>query len=293
MSEHETSYALITPARNEAANLARLAESVIAQTTLPSSWVIVDHGSTDETRKLAEELAEEHSWIHVVAVAGEPVPTRGGPIVQAFSIGLDALDVPPSVVVKLDADTSFEADHFSLLITEFSNDSTLGIASGTCWELEDGTWHARLTARSHVRGAVRAYRWECLQDVLPLERRFGWDTIDELKAQLRGWSTRTIADIPFFHHRATGARDGNKRTWEMQGNLAWYLQYRLPYFIVRTAFRSLDDWHALSMLPAWAGAALRREARYPDVRVRNFLREQQSVSRFAVRAREVLSRRSR
>ena len=35
---------------------------------------------------------------------------------------------------------------------------------------------------STVWGATRAYRWECLQQVLPLEERLGWDGIDEFKA---------------------------------------------------------------------------------------------------------------
>ena len=286
-------YALITPARNEAVDLPRLAQSLGAQSQLPVEWVIVDHGSTDATAEIAAELAAENDWVHPVAVPGEAVPTRGGPIVQAFSAGLDALAGTPDIVVKLDADVSFEPDHFSQLVAEFANDPTLGIASGTCYEFEDGTWVAKLTARSHVRGAVRAYRRQCLEDVTPLEQRFGWDTIDELKAQLHGWSTRTIAEIGFFHHRTTGARDGSRRNWEAQGQLAWYLQYRLPYLLARTAFRSVHDWHALAMLPAWASAAARREPRYRDADVRRLLRDQQRLLRFTERRREVTDRPSR
>jgi hypothetical protein len=122
---------------------------------------------------------------------------------------------------------------------------------------------------------------------MPLEPRFGWDTIDELKAQLHGWSTRTVADIPFFHHRATGARDGRRRAWEAQGRIAWYLGYRFPYLLMRAVFRSFDDWHALGMISAWARAGLRREPRYPDPDVRRLLREQQRLSRLTLRAREV------
>lgn len=151
-----------------------------------------------------------------------------------------------------------------------------------------GTWSPRPNARSHVRGAVRAYRWACLEDVLPLEPRFGWDTIDELKAQVRGWSTRSIADIPFFHHRSTGERDGGRRAWEAQGRIAWYLGYRFPYLLMRAVFRSFDDWHALGMIPAWASAGLHREPRYADPDVRRLLREQQRLSRLTLRVREVL-----
>ena len=57
------SYALVTPARNERGNLARLAESVRAQQHGPDVWVIVDDGSDDGTRELGAQLAAEEPWI--------------------------------------------------------------------------------------------------------------------------------------------------------------------------------------------------------------------------------------
>ena len=39
----------------------------------------------------------------------------------------------------------------------------------------------------------------------------GWDGIDAYKAALAGWSTRTIEDLPFRHHRKEGERDGARR----------------------------------------------------------------------------------
>ncbi len=42
-------YCLITPCRNEAMYIRTTLETTCAQTVLPSLWVIVDDGSTDET----------------------------------------------------------------------------------------------------------------------------------------------------------------------------------------------------------------------------------------------------
>jgi glycosyltransferase involved in cell wall biosynthesis len=291
MTDARPSFAVVTPARNEAANLMRLADSMIAQTMLPAPWVIVDHGSTDDTSGIAGELAVQHRWIRVVTIGGEAVPTRGGPIVHAFTAGLAEVGELPDVVVKLDADVSFEPDHFERLLAEFVRDPALGIASSTCWEEKDGSWQEQRVARSHVRGAVRAYRRECLRDVIPLEQRFGWDTIDELKAQLNGWRTRSLDGVAFYHHRETGARDGTRRSWESQGDLAWYLGYRLSYLLLRTAFRARHDVAALATLYGWARAGLRGEPRYPDPEIRRLLRDQQSLSQLPRRAREVLSRR--
>ena len=47
---------LVTPARNEERFIAKTLESMAAQTILPERWVIVDDGSTDETRKLSNAM---------------------------------------------------------------------------------------------------------------------------------------------------------------------------------------------------------------------------------------------
>ena len=45
-------YVLVTPARNEQAFIEKTIESMIQQTLLPLKWVIVDDGSTDNTREI-------------------------------------------------------------------------------------------------------------------------------------------------------------------------------------------------------------------------------------------------
>ena len=142
------SYCAITPVRNEVRNLERLAEAMEAQSLPPSVWVIVDDGSDDGTVDLARKLAQRRAWIRVTTVPGESKATRGAPIVRAFQAGLDCLDERPAVIVKLDADVSFEPDYFDQLIGRFEEDSTLGIASGLCYEWDRGEWRPRFASRS-------------------------------------------------------------------------------------------------------------------------------------------------
>ena len=152
-----STYALVTPVRNEAANLDRLAASLDAQTRSPLRWVIVDNGSSDATLDVANAFAAERDWVRVISVPAEAGPPRpGAPIVRAFHAGLCELDCDPDVTVKLDADVSMDAHHFERLLAAFDADPTLGIASGTCLEERDGEWTPVRVARGHVRGAVRA-----------------------------------------------------------------------------------------------------------------------------------------
>ena len=285
------SYSVVTPARNEAANLRRLAGSMQAQTRPPRQWLIVDNGSTDETGEAGEEIASELDFAAVLSVPADNSAIRGKPIVVAFQAGLDALEPGADVLVKLDADVSFEPDFFDRLIAAFEVDSQLGIAGGTCYEQDEhGEWRPTYTTRDHVRGATRAYRAACLAQVLPLEQRMGWDGIDELKAQVKGWKTRTIADLPFLHHRVLGARERAWAKWVGQGDMAHFMGYRFEYLLARAAYRSVREPTAIGMVWGYVGAVASRRPQQQDPDVRRLLRSQQSFSSLPRRVREALGR---
>lgn len=289
------SYAVVTPARNEAENLQRLARSLAAQTAEPSAWIIVDDDSTDDTPTVASELTREHPWIRVVrspGALGGPLAAgrRAGRDVVAFTAGLAELAQRPDVVVKVDADVSMGRDYFVRLLTEFERDPSLGIASGACYEKEAGGWRERHVARSHVRGASRAYRWRCLEDVSPLEVRLGWDGIDELKARAHGWRAKSFRQLPFHHHRKVGARDGAWRTWADQGATAHYIGYSFPYLVAKMLYSAARQPAALALLWGYVAAALTRRPRQPDPTVRAHLQQEQSLRNLPLRVREALGK---
>ncbi|MEZ5098354.1 MAG: glycosyltransferase family A protein [Thermoleophilia bacterium] len=279
MSPGELAYAVVTPVRDEAENLPRLADALVAQTARPATWLIVDNGSRDGTRELAAALADAHPWIRLVVDDPGTRLERGGPITRAFMQGVDALAAPVDVVVKLDADVSFGPDYFALLLEAFAADPVLGIASGSCWERDaEGVWRQHFgTGDTTVWGASRAYRWDCLQDVLPLEERMGWDGIDALRAARLGWSTRTLLDVPFRHHRREGERDG-RRTRVAHPRQRGALHALPPDLPGRPhALPRAPRAAALAMLAGYAEAAARGEARCADVESLAIMREEQRL----------------
>lgn len=282
-------YAIITPARNEAENLPRLAESLAVQTLLPDSWLIVDNGSSDDTPRIASELAARHDWIHLLSVPGADTPTRGGPIVRAFQEGVASLPRPVGVIVKVDADVTFEDGYFRRLLSEFEADPQLGMASGPAFSLHDGEWRRERVTGGHLRGAVRAYRSACANDVFPLEEVIGWDGVDEIKARLAGWRTESFDELPFRHHRLQGVRDGTRRRqWMNMGETAYYIGYRPSYVLLRGLFRMRREPWALTIVLGYVLAALARGPRCSDERVRAYVRRQQRLRAVPRRAAEVM-----
>jgi glycosyltransferase involved in cell wall biosynthesis len=282
-------YSIITPARDEAENLRRLADCLVAQVAKPTAWVIVDDGSADETLSLVASLAQEHPWIQVVSGDGGALE-RGGPIVRAFKAGLAKLEPMPDVVVKVDADISVKPDHFERLVSEFELNPRLGVASGTCYEIEaDGEWRQRHVTGLGVWAACRAYRHECLADILPFEERMGWDTLDLVKAKVMGWETKILFDLGFRHHRPEGKRDGHSlRTWTIQGEASHYMDYRVSYLFARTLFQALRNPAAVGLIAGYTRARVRRQPRCPDSELRAYVRRQQRLRNLPLRAREAM-----
>ncbi len=60
----------------------------------------------------------------------------------------------------------------------------------------------------HVRGATKIYRHDCWRAIGGLLRETGWDTYDEVKANMLGWKTRTFNGLPLMHHR-----ENRRRRW--------------------------------------------------------------------------------
>ena len=274
------SYAIVTPARNERDNLARLAESVVAQDHRPDRWVIVDDGSDDGMGAVAQDLAREHHWIAVLdSGQGSEALAEGrrrGRDLLAFHAGLRVLP-RVDVFVKVDADTSFDAGYFAELLRRFAEQPDLGIAGGSCYELQDGRWERIKVSDTHPRGASRAYRWALLDDVLALEPELGWDGVDEVMAELRGYRTAGFHDIGFRHHRKVGEREGRLRAGAALGRQAWYMGYRPSYLMLRAVYRARENAASLAMVWGYGAAAASGAPQCPHPTVTDRIRDGQRL----------------
>lgn len=204
-----------------------------AQTVRPLRWVIVDDGSTDGTGALIDAAAGEHDWIVPVHRSDRGFRKQGGGVVEAFYDGYVSVATEPwDFLVKFDADLSFEADYFENCLRKFERDGKLGIGGGTISHEVRG----KLVSESpgdpvfHVRGATKIYRRECWEAIGGLLKAPGWDTVDELKANMLGWTTRTFEDIPLRHHRFTGTADGAWKN-QVKCGLANYIAGYHPVFM--------------------------------------------------------------
>src|SRR5262249_32695115 len=113
-------------------------------------------------------------------------------------------------VAKFDGDLSFTGDYFEQCLRRFETNPKLGIGGGTICNEVNGALEveSKIDPAFHVRGATKIYRRECWEQIGGLIRASGWDTVDEVKANMLGWVTGTFGDVKLVHHRPAGEAYG-------------------------------------------------------------------------------------
>ena len=157
---------------------------------------------------------------------------------EAFHDGYAALESNSwDFLVKLDGDLSFSADYFANCLGRFASNPRLGVGGGVIvYETERGLEH-ETTTDFHVRGATKIYRRACWEAIHGLIRELGWDTLDEVKANMLGWKSQTFNDIPIVQHRRTGAADGWWRDNFKNGRANYICGYHPLFMILKCVKR--------------------------------------------------------
>ncbi len=165
----------------------------------------MNDGSTDNTQNIVNEYANRHAYISSVQRNSKGEHEPGGKIVAAFNEGLATLDSEYDVICKFDADLIFPSNYLERLVESFSRNPNCGIAGGVCTIEKKGNWVVEgLTGKLHLRGALKAYRKKCFEDIGGLVTAMGWDTIDEFLALFRGWSVQVDDNLHVKHLKPTG-----------------------------------------------------------------------------------------
>jgi biofilm PGA synthesis N-glycosyltransferase PgaC len=272
-------YAVISPVRDEAAHLERTARSMVAQTHRPLRWVIVDDGSTDGTRAIAERFSAEHDWIRVVAMEAREGRARGAPIVRAFEAGRRALDERPDFVVKMDGDLFVPAHYYEWIACTFERVPRAGIVGGLILTWDGRRWVPDLKGAHTVGGGLKAYRSECLEELGGLHASMGWDGIDEYGARARGWGVHPLSELTVLHYGLRGEKQPWRQArWE-EGVATHYMGYLWRWALVRAAYRGLVErprvLGGLALLGGFAWSRLGRRPMVPDELARRALRAEQ------------------
>jgi len=270
-------YAIVTPVKDEINYFTKTTKSIIEQEILPQKWIIINDGSTDGTEKIIEQIEIKYGWIE--GIHREPNTNRkpGGEFV--LGIGLNKLNLDEyDFIVRMDGDLEFEPSYFKQLFEIFDASPELGIAGGVCYITRKDKIIEEKHPRFHTRGPLKTYRTKCFKDIGGLEACLGWDTIDELKANMLGWKTRSFPELKISHLKKTQSAQGFLKAGITHGKANYYAGYS-PFFIIIKTFywlaRRRYKTPAFGLVWGYFSLMIRLEKRPIDKKLIKYVRKQQ------------------
>lgn len=218
--------AVIIPTFNEERFISKTLDNLLSQSFSISQIIIVNDNSTDGTLEIAQEYQKNHNNIQVVTHQSSAQNIPGSKVINAFQFGLSQIELAAyDIICKYDADLIFPENYVELIVSRFRESDKNGMVAGHCtiekngqWELEKGT------NPDHIRGALKAYRTKCFQQIGGLKSSIGWDTIDEMLARYYGWEVITIPELHVKHLKPTGASYNTKAKY-LQGEAFYKMRY--------------------------------------------------------------------
>lgn len=227
-------YIVIT-AHNEERYLSNTLKSLVSQTLLPKKIVVVNDNSTDNTQQIIIDFLERHPLISFVNNNSKSKHEPGSKVIQAFQKGFETLDGDFDIICKFDADLIFPNNYLQKIAEHFQHESSNGIVGGFCTIEKNGKWVVEnLTNKDHIRGALKAYRKKCFEDIGGLKKSIGWDTVDELLAQYHGWKVKTDTSLHVKHLKPTG-KVYSKSSKYKQGEAFYKMRYGFWLTLIASA----------------------------------------------------------
>ena len=205
-------YVIITPAFNEEKYIQRVIESVIGQSIIPLKWIIVDDGSTDNSKKIIHKFLDNNEWITYLRREKIFGHTYYGSNVYAILDGIKCVEnLDYDYLAILDADIILCDDYYERVLEKFSLHPELGVATGTYFEIIGGKKIEANIDRMSTPKAIQVFKKQCYKKIggyLPMKHG-GEDTCAEVMARMNGWKTWSFNDIHVQHLRPVGTRNSS------------------------------------------------------------------------------------
>ncbi len=233
-------YIVVTPVKNERAQLHGLLESMTAQQPLPVMWLIVDDCSSDGSYEIIDEWQKAHQWIRILRLKDQRPREIGFHYSEVTKAGFEYMseivsleNVEYNYIALVDADINLPPDYFYQLFRKFHIYPKLGIASGILLSRSRNGYVREKEPPEWPLGAARVWRRSCFEKTA-WTITFAPDSVSTVRAMLAGYETRNFDDIVVLQNRLTYSGSGLWNGYYDMGRSRYYLGYSIFYGFLAT-----------------------------------------------------------
>jgi glycosyltransferase involved in cell wall biosynthesis len=249
----------------------------------PTTWIVVDDGSTDETPAILAEYAAKHDWIRIVTRADRGHRAVGPGVIDAFYSGYETIDPGEyDFLCKLDLDLKLPPRYFEILIGRMNADPRIATCSGKSYIAEGDRLIDERHGDDTSLGMTKLYRVDRFQRIGGFVREVMWDGIDCHLCRMHGWKACSWdePDLRFVHLRPMGSSQQGIYTGRMRHGYGQYFMGTGFIFLAASAVSRLNQkpyiLGSLAILWGWIKSAVLRKPRYDNLEFRRFLRRYQT-----------------
>lgn len=280
----DNSYVLISPCRNEADFMKVTLDSVIKQSILPSLWVIVDDGSTDETPAILKEYAKKYSFITILTRENRGHRSVGPGVIEAFYYGYDTVDVDQfGFICKFDLDLDLPPKYFEILIKRMNDNPRIGTCSGKAYFKDKKTAEliSEKCGNEMSVGMTKFYRRRCFEEIGGFVRQVMWDGIDCHRCRQLGWIAISWdePELQFIHLRPMGSSQQSIFTGRMRHGFGQYFMGTgVIYMLASAVFRMIHPPYfvgGMAMFWGYIKSFFTQAPRFEDKALRQFINQYQ------------------
>ncbi len=226
---------IVTPARDEATNIGKLAESLRNQSVrLSAVWIVVDDGSIDNTRKVVEQLSMPFEVIVIARELSGTLITGSAFTAWLNGVNFGLVRFPDAeYIMKLDADVLLTETYFELIFKELVKNK-VGIIGGVLFG-------SQTEQKIYVPGPVKMYSKDALDLVRQLPVATGFDVMDEVLCHSKGVKVQIVKGAKFRMGREIGHSQGLLHGRYRNGLVCRWVGYAPEYFLlhlIRYLFRA-------------------------------------------------------
>lgn len=132
--------AIVIPCHNEAHFIGKTLASLISQTRLPNTIVVVDDQSTDDSAQIITSYTETYDYIKLIQITSSDEHLPGSKVIQAFQKGFATLNQDFDIICKFDADLIFPDNYLERIVAIFTENPQVGMAGGFCYIEKEHDW---------------------------------------------------------------------------------------------------------------------------------------------------------